>query len=176
MPVKKSNTALIAVGLVSFAAGMLLSRRKCRSCSTPTNVRRWGKLYLSVNPPEEFNDKNALDAEVKKITAQVQENHIDKAGYHGRYRLGYTIERIVVEGKNLLEVQYYTVKIDAGNFNKSFSERDSSKEGQSQQGIPKMMSAETLSDDTGHTPPQCPRPRPNYFSKYSFEGWTCDYN
>jgi hypothetical protein len=178
MAVKISTTSLIAVGLASFAAGMLVSRRRCWSCNkSDSNIRKWGRLYLSVNPTEEFDDNVAIDLELKKITAQIQTNHVDKYGYHGKYRLGYIFEKIVVEGKRLLEVQYYTVRItdEKDNYNKSNYEADSSAQsGETPRAAQRMMALEA-GDDTGHTPPQCPRPRPNYTSKYDFEGWECSY-
>ncbi|HTE26023.1 hypothetical protein [Flavitalea sp.] len=177
MPVKTSTTSLIAVGLASFVAGVLVSRRKCRSCATDSNVKKWGRLYLTVDPPEEFNDTKKLNEEIKKITAQVQKHHVDKLGFAGKYKLGYTYDQIIIEGENILEVQYYTVRILEDGYTRSSFETDSSLQaGEAPRAAPRMMSLEAGTDDTGHTPPQCPRPRPNFKSKYDFEGWQCDYN
>ncbi|MHA4843921.1 hypothetical protein ACX0G7_07155 [Flavitalea antarctica] len=178
MPVKTSTTSLIALGLASFAAGLLVSRRRCWPCSSHSNVRKWGRLYLSVNNyPEEFDKDSAIDAELKKITAQIQANHVDKYGYQGKYRLGYTWQRIAVEGKRLLEVQYYTVRITdvKDNYNNSTFKADSSYQGSDTPRAGAQMMSLEAGSDTGHTPPQCPRPRPGYTSKYDFEGWECSY-
>src|SRR5688572_2396890 len=101
MPVKRSTGSLIAVSLVSFAAGMIVSRRKCRGCSTDSNVRKWGRLYLDVKDKLDA----AIDDEAKFIIKQLLEKYVDrrKYGSNDYYTFAYNFQRINVEGKKLVE-------------------------------------------------------------------------
>lgn len=164
MPVKRSS--FLAVFLTVFISGLLFSCKTPQS--TTSNVTKYCRLYLSA--PASESDKDISD-EVAKITTQLNRmvDSIDRSrkGYDPsrRYTLGYSINTLTVDGKKIIEVQYYLVRSRVTNPDPARPPGP--------RPAPNLQNVESA-DDTGHTPPQCPRPKPGIMTKYNVEGWVCE--
>ena len=165
MPVKRSS--FLAIFLAFFISGLLFSCKTPQS--TTSNVTKYCRLYLSAPATESEKD---ISDEVERITAQLNRyvDSIDRArkGYDParRYTLGYSFKTLTVDGKKIIEVQYYLVRsrVTGPGTQPPPPPRPAPQNQQNFDGA----------DDTGHTPPPCPRPRPGIMTKYTIEGWVCD--
>jgi hypothetical protein len=169
MPVKRIKNSLVALFLLFFISAFLNS---CQGPKRITNspITKYCRLYLSAPTTETNKD---IDTEVAKITSQlngfvdsIYRRQKGKGKYDPAYRytLGYRINTVTIDGRILIEVQYYLIRSRAA-------------QGAPMPPPPAAPSPQALDEtieDTGHTPPPCPRPRPGIMTKYTVEGWDCD--